>query len=95
MGARQVGAPAMKAGAWQVSALARLATNGSVGGRSSKKVGVSAKWTFSGKDVRVTLGVDLDAFACGRVNKPSGQVCFGVNLASGKEVTCAASKQSS
>ena len=77
-----------------MSALARLATNGSARGRSGRKVGVSAKRTFGDKDGRVTLGGDLDAFACGRVNKLSGQVRLGVDLASRQEGTCAASKQS-
>ena len=77
-----------------MGALARSATNGSARGRSGRKVGVSAKRTFGDKDGRVTLGVDLDAFACGRVNKLSGQVCLGVDLASRQEGTCAASKQS-
>jgi len=77
-----------------MGALARLATNGSARGRSGRKVGVSANRTFGDKDGRVTLGWDLDAFACGRVNKLSGQVCLGVDLASRQEGTCAASKQS-
>ena len=77
-----------------MGAPARLATNGSARGRSGRKVVVSAKRAFGDKDGRVTLGGDLDAFACGRANDLSGQVCLGVDLASRQEGTCAASKQS-